>query len=212
MWDLRGNQRGSAALVVIGALVISASVGIGVYFIIKQQREARATSLGEEPAPGPSSPRDLTAPADPSPSPPVAEPPSETHDEGDTRGRPLAPPSDGAACDEVACVLGNYEAACCAKFRRPGPSTPSAPESPSREELSTALRMLKGKVASCAYAQELTGTFKVRFKVQPSGTVSEVTVADAEPPFTACVTRAFKNHKFSASQNGVTASFPFNVQ
>lgn len=136
---------------------------------------------------------------------PIAFHNADGNDEGD----------EGDACDEVACVLANYEPACCAKFRRPSPTTasaPSAPDAPSREELGTALRTLRSKVAGCASAQGLTGTFKVRFKVLPSGTVSEVTVADAEPPFSACVARAFKSYKFSASQNGVVASFPFNVQ
>ncbi len=117
------------------------------------------------------------------------------------------------ACDEVSCVLENYEPACCARFRRGAqPSTASTPESITRDELSTALKALKSNVTACAYAQELTGTFKVRFKVAPDGTVSTVTIADAEPAFTACVTRAFKSHKFSVSQNGVAASFPFIVQ
>ncbi|CAN5907772.1 hypothetical protein BH11MYX3_BH11MYX3_26750 [soil metagenome] len=215
----RQRERGSAALFVIGAVALSVAAGIGVYGVSKQQREAisadPATAIDDEPKPAP--PRERTDPLDPAPSPPITETPPEPPATADADGSDEAssrprPPGDGV-CDEVGCVLNNYEGACCAKFRRPAaPDSASAPDSPSRDELRTALGVLRSKVVACANAQELTGTFKVRFKVAPSGMVSEVSIADAEPPFSACVARAFKSYKFSASRNGVTASFPFTVQ
>jgi hypothetical protein len=121
-------------------------------------------------------------------------------DEGDVR-----------ACDEVSCVLDNYEAACCARFRKP-PSGEDLPDSVSRELLGVAHKALRSPVARCASAQEFTGMLKVRFRVLPSGKVSDVTTADVEPELSACIARLFKAYAFPASVNGVSAIFPFSIQ
>jgi hypothetical protein len=125
-------------------------------------------------------------------------------------GIPSAPEE---ACDEVSCVLDDYEGPCCAQYRRPRTApAPSLPDSISRGELSTVLQSLRGQVARCASAQEFVGVFKVKFRVLPSGKVGDVTVADVAPALGACVARLFKAYEFPPSVNGVSASFPFRVE
>lgn len=127
-------------------------------------------------------------------------------DDGDVRRR-------DDACDEVSCVLDNYEPACCARFKRPS-TTPvtGLPDAVSREQLGVALKALRGQVARCASAQEFSGTLKVRFRVLPTGKVGDVTIADVEPELSACIARVFKAYTFPESVNGVSVSFPFSIQ
>lgn len=335
-----GSERGSAALVVIGALAVSAAVGVGVYLVIKDRRLAaaaeRSTDLGDpgdrdapgessrgvSPAPAPAPvvdpipppvPEEVAAPVDraaaeaidpelpdgaPATSGPLFGTPGlegqldkdalvtavrattprlqtcfeqrqvksnamlrvtleinrrggvtqasskgddailgacvasvlkavrfgKTRDGGNARVvYPIAfhagdastaageDPAGAQACDEVSCVLENYEPACCARFKRPGPSEASAPDSPPREELVKGVQTVRSKVTRCATDAEFSGTFKVRFKVLPSGQVGEVSVPDVDPAMSACVTRAFKKATFSVSRSGATVSFPFNI-
>lgn len=115
-------------------------------------------------------------------------------------------------CDEVSCVLDNYERPCCARFK-PGARPPAsgAPDSVSREELSEVLRALRPAVTACATREGFVGMVKVKFKVLPNGEVGAVTIPDVEPELAACVARAFKTLTFTATTNGVTASFPFRI-
>lgn len=124
---------------------------------------------------------------------------------------PLAFERAPAACDEVSCVLDNYAGACCEKYKRGGAGTAAAPMQPGRDEIVTALRPDRRAVSTCAVAANFEGTLKVRFTIAPEGTVSKVSIEDAEPELTACVARVIKKHTFSKSQQGVTVSFPFTV-
>ena len=119
--------------------------------------------------------------------------------------------NDGA-CDEVACVLENYESPCCAKYRRPRPTEATLPDAPTRDELARVFRSISPKIQACASDAEFAGVMKLRVKIQPDGTVSEASVTDAAPGMGSCVARAARTMKFSASQSGAKVSFPYNVQ
>lgn len=119
--------------------------------------------------------------------------------------------NDGA-CDEVACVIENYESPCCAKFKRGRPSEARTPEAPTRDEIARAFRSLTPKVQACASDAGFTGVMRLRLKISPEGKVSEASVTDAETEVAACVARAARKLTLAASQNGVTATFPYNVQ
>ncbi len=126
-------------------------------------------------------------------------------DDGDVRGPPITP------CDEVSCVLNNYEGACCAKYKRGAPPSSDPPESVSRQELTEALQALRIPVAACATREAFAGIIKVRFRILPSGKVDDVRIEDVEPALATCITRAFKARTFTATTNGVTAAFPFKI-
>ena len=137
------------------------------------------------------------------------------HDADGTVATTAPPPptagNDGA-CDEVACVLENYESPCCAKFKRGRPAEPGAPEAPTRDEIARAFRSLTPRVQACASTSGFTGKLRLRVKFTPAGSVSEASVGDADADVAACVARAARTLTLGASQNGVTATFPYNVQ
>jgi hypothetical protein len=118
----------------------------------------------------------------------------------------------GMGCDEVACVLDNYEPPCCAKFRRGAPSEPTLQESPSREELARELRSISSAITACARDADFIGTMKLRVTIRPDGSVQEATVNNAAPELAACVARAARRLTFTASQSGAKVSFPYSVQ
>lgn len=133
--------------------------------------------------------------------------------EGDGAGTPpTTTPSagDDGACDEVACVLENYESPCCAKFKPLSEAT--TPEAPTREELVQGFRSLGDKVRACAADAGFTGALRLKVAVKPDGSVGAASLGDAEPALARCVTSAARKIKLSPSRNGVTATFPYNVQ
>jgi len=140
---------------------------------------------------------------------------------------PKEAPSDPNSCDEVSCVLNNYEGACCNKFRKGGakpsgsspPSGGTAPKPagssdlPSgldRSMISEGVAKVKARVQGCGDKSNAKGTVKVSVKVTPDGSVSAVTVKETpDGGLGACVQSAMQRATFKKTQNGGSFSFPF---
>lgn len=126
-----------------------------------------------------------------------------------------APPTRTAggdgACDEVACVLENYESPCCAKYKA-APPAQSVPRTPPRDEIARAFRSMTPRIQACASAAGLTGVLRLRLQILPDGSVAAASVTDVDAVVATCVLRAAHRLKLTTSQNGVTATFPYTVQ
>lgn len=131
---------------------------------------------------------------------------------------PDAPgPSDLGSCDEVSCVLANYEGTCCAKFRRArapiaeqSPSTGSLPDTLDRQSVSKGIAAVRARVAACADRSTVRGNVRVRVRVGADGLVRSVAV-DATPDAAlgACVAAAVQRAVFERTQHGGSFSYPF---
>jgi len=129
-------------------------------------------------------------------------------------------PKNSGGCDEVSCVLSNYEGACCAKYRKgpaPKPTNPigekprsDVPESLDRGMIAEGVGPVKGKVMSCGDKSSSKGTVKVSVKVNPDGGVASVSVkATPDPGLGSCVAGAMQRARFKKTQTGGTFGYPF---
>ena len=125
-------------------------------------------------------------------------------------------PTDLGSCDEVSCVLQNYEGSCCEKFRRPRaptgakhPSTPELPDALDRQMIVNGIASVKAQVAACG-GHDGTRTVKVRVHVNPSGVVTSV-VVDATPDtrLADCVEVAVTRAVFARTKRGGSFGYPF---
>ncbi len=130
--------------------------------------------------------------------------------------------SGGGGCDEVSCVLNNYEGACCAKYKKGGKSsggsTSSAPksgggdtpESLDRAMISDGVSKVKARVMACGDKSSAKGQVKVSVKVNPDGSVGSVTVKTTpDPGLGSCVQSAMQKASFKKTQNGGSFGYPF---
>jgi outer membrane biosynthesis protein TonB len=122
-------------------------------------------------------------------------------------------PAPEPSCDEVSCVLNDYEGACCAKYRKPPPPPPppaSTPESLDREAISSGMASVRAKVAACASTAPAKGTVKIHVRVAASGLVTNVeVVATPDPALGGCVARAVARAVFPRTLTGGAFSYPF---
>jgi outer membrane biosynthesis protein TonB len=138
------------------------------------------------------------------------------------RPKPTAPkPAEsGGSCDEVSCVLNNYEGACCQKFRKGG-SRPSGgtaprsggsdlPEKLDRAMISEGVAKVKARVMGCGNRSSAKGQVKVSVKVTPAGSISSVSVTTTpDPGLGSCVQSAMRGATFRKTQSGGSFSYPF---
>jgi len=129
----------------------------------------------------------------------------------------------GGGCDEVSCVLNNYEGTCCAKFRKGGGKAPSGgtgqpaaaksgdtPEALDRAMISDGVGKVKAKVMSCGDKSPAKGQVKVSVKVGPDGHVSNVTVkATPDAGLGSCVASMMQKATFAKTQTGGSFSYPY---
>lgn len=130
------------------------------------------------------------------------------------RAEPL--PSDAGGCDEVSCVLTDYEGACCEKFRGPQPparqvTRPSGPpETLDRQMISAAMASVRGDVAACGQHATARGVVKVHVRVDAAGRVSNVDIDQTpDAALGACVRSALQPARFDATARGGSFSYPF---
>jgi predicted Zn finger-like uncharacterized protein len=140
------------------------------------------------------------------------------------------PPKDTAkdaakdgGCDEVSCVLNNYEGACCAKFRKggggskpaPSPSggagaSSGLPEALDRTMISDGIAKVKAKVMSCGDKSPAKGQVKVSVKVGPDGHVTSVTVKNTpDANLGNCVASQLQAATFGKTQTGGAFAIPY---
>ena len=130
----------------------------------------------------------------------------------------LAPtPTPPTTCDEVSCVLTNYQGACCTKYRHsPGPPPPAASPATStladsldRYMIQDGIATVHGAVAACGSSSTVRGVVKIHVHVEPSGRVSDVTVESSpDAKLGECVTAAMRTARFAATQRGGSFRFP----
>jgi len=146
-------------------------------------------------------------------------------DQADKRDRPgpkqrrepaePAEPADLGRCDEVSCVLSNYEGACCTKFQRGRAPTVSTPPSPlpeglDRQNISAGISAVRARVAACATQSSAKGKVKVRVHVGAAGRVDSVSVETTpDPALGACVAWAIQKATFEPTQHGGSFFYPF---
>ena len=168
-------------------------------------------------APAPPAHKTSSTPSVPKPPKPVADklvPPT-------PKEPPVAKADPGASCDEVSCVLNNYEGACCAKFRKGGSktATPSAgtppkagdlPDSLDRTMISDGVGKVKPRVMSCGDKSPAKGQVKVSVKVGPDGHVTSVTVKNTpDPGLGNCVASMMQKATFAKTQTGGSFAYPY---
>jgi outer membrane biosynthesis protein TonB len=109
---------------------------------------------------------------------------------------------DPEPCDEVSCVLDNYEPVCCAHFRK-------VAESLDRAAITEGVARIRGRVMSCN-DMDAKGLVKVSVKVSPDGTVSGALVREApNQALGVCVVHAMRSASFAPTLNGGSFSYPF---
>ena len=111
------------------------------------------------------------------------------------------------ACDEVSCVLNNYEGKCCQQFR--------IPDSLTREHISVGMAALKTKIDECGI--RLNGKVTARVTVDADGSVASVDVKtpnDAAPSLGSevsakCMEDVIRGATFRETRSGGTFTYPF---
>ena len=130
-------------------------------------------------------------------------------------------PAEQAAsggCDEVNCVLNNYEGTCCAKYKKAkAGGTAAKPaagggaaESLDRTMISDGVNKVKARVMACGDKSPAKGQVKVSVKVGPSGSVESVTVKNTpDAALGNCVAAAMQKASFAKTANGGSFGYPF---
>jgi hypothetical protein len=113
------------------------------------------------------------------------------------------PVADPDPCDEVSCVLNNYEPTCCAHFKKPS-------EGIDRAMIVAAMATVKPLVQRCGDHSSAKGRVKVSVKVAPDGTIGKVTVVTTpDVALGTCVAAAFQGMKFPPTISGGSFGYPF---
>ncbi len=121
------------------------------------------------------------------------------------------PPTTGPRpiCDEVECVLTNYERECCKRYRKP-PQPGELPERLDKAAILAGVGKVKGKVKVCGQKFPAQGTVQVRFTVNGAGHVTSAeSVASPDPALGECVASVVKTATFAKSRDGGSVKFPF---
>ena len=134
---------------------------------------------------------------------------------------PVKEPASSGGCDEVSCVLNNYEGSCCAKYRKGGSKPPSGgstpaggsksdvPESLDRSMISEGVAKVKGRIQACGDKSSAKGTVNVSVKVSAGGGVTSVTVnSSPDAGLGSCVSSAMQKASFKKTQNGGSFRYP----
>ncbi|HEY1811432.1 MAG TPA: hypothetical protein VGG74_03695 [Kofleriaceae bacterium] len=118
-------------------------------------------------------------------------------------------PDTDTVCDEVSCVLNNYEGACCKKLSRPH-GADDLPDALDRASISSAIAAVRTRVEACGDHTTGKGVVKVHVDVDASGAVSSVTVVAAPSiPLGTCVRAAIEHATFARTQYGGRFTYPF---
>ena len=144
-----------------------------------------------------------------------------------TRPRPVTPtpsppPAETTSCDEVSCVLTNFEGACCAKLRRPSqgvtapptttnPPARALPDMLDREGITAGIASIRSLVNTCGQQYAAAkGTVKVRVRVNPSGRVEDVLISSTpDAGLGGCVAGAVRKAIFEPTFHGGAFTYPF---
>ena len=135
---------------------------------------------------------------------------------------PVKEPASSGGCDEVSCVLNNYEGSCCAKYKKGGSRPPSGgstppsggsksdlPDALDRSMISEGVAKVKARIQTCGDKSSAKGTVNVSVKVSASGGVTSVTVnSSPDSSLGSCVASAMQKATFKKTQNGGSFRYP----
>jgi hypothetical protein len=123
---------------------------------------------------------------------------------------PVPPVATATDCDEVSCVLNNYEPACCAPFRKAAKAAPTAlPDSLDREAITSVMQLVRDDIAACGKTDPAKGVLKISIKVAPSGDVASATVRTTpSESLGRCVIGVMSRAHFAQTLNGGSFSYP----
>jgi len=124
----------------------------------------------------------------------------------------VEPPAEAQPdiCDEVSCVLNNYEPTCCAQFDKGHHSDPGIPDSIDRAIITQGIASVKARIMVCGDRSSAKGRVKVSVKVAPDGSVKSVTVKESpDVALAKCVAEAIQRAKFAKTAAGGSFGYPF---
>jgi hypothetical protein len=118
-----------------------------------------------------------------------------------------------SVCDEVSCLV-DPDQVCCAKLRPsatpPKPATAGRPDRISRNDISSVVAGVRGRIMACAEGTSFKGTVRVRIKISAEGQVVTASTSGAAPGAVAsCITAAMRRARFPKAQKPTTVSYPF---
>jgi len=120
---------------------------------------------------------------------------------------PITAPVPTGPCDEVSCVLNNYEGACCQQIKH---APVSAATGLTRTQISWAISYVKDRVTACGDKHPAKGIVKVHVRVRPDGAVTNVDVSQTpDAALGACVAEVIQSAKFPKTDDGGSFSYPF---
>lgn len=108
-------------------------------------------------------------------------------------------------CDEVSCVLTDYEGACCTKYRDPAPK----PTALDRAAISKGIGTIEVEVDRCRLVATRGGKVVARVRVRPAGDVAKVEAAGDDAALADCVEAAVAKATFVPTTDGGVFSYPF---
>lgn len=107
------------------------------------------------------------------------------------------------SCDEVSCVLSNYDSACCAKFRKTNRSL-------DRVAITDTIATVKPKIHACGEKFPAKGIVKIAVKVRLNGTVSQASVKQTpDSRLGDCVAQVLRDARFPETDDGGSFTYPF---
>ncbi|NVB85175.1 MAG: hypothetical protein HOV81_42810 [Kofleriaceae bacterium] len=153
---------------------------------------------------------DIEVAPDPKQTPPVA-----VGSDGDVTVDHRAPaPTEASACDEVSCVLSNYEGPCCAALRDDARRAPQqnkpAAKGLDRQTITDGIAKVKPQVLECGDKHPANGKVKAAVKVHPDGRVTNVEIKETpNAELGACVARVLQSARFAETESGGSFVYPF---
>jgi hypothetical protein len=117
------------------------------------------------------------------------------------------PSPDATSCDEVSCVLNNFEGACCARFKSKLGKPSELPEL-SRDMISTGMAAVDKPIRACGSRISTPLTIRVRVQVGGEGQVTNVAITD-DTAVAACITAVVRKATFARSKHGGSFTYPF---
>ena len=111
-------------------------------------------------------------------------------------------------------MLEKYARPCCARYKPADtgfhPTNGEVAEDLDRTMVKSGVEHIKPKVIACGEKSSAKGTVKLAVKVDGSGAVTDVSVADTpDPALGECVATAMRNAQFAKTTNGGSFTYPF---
>jgi tetratricopeptide (TPR) repeat protein len=114
----------------------------------------------------------------------------------------VAPPVDVTTCDEVSCVLTNYEGACCVRYNPTKDTLDQA-------DIDGAIALVRDDIVACGDQYTTTGQVVLTVRVADSKVDMVKVTSTPDVALGQCVADVVKSAVFPAANNLVTFTVPF---